>query len=82
MLQYSTERVFRQTPNHQQEVYGMIKSTLILPSDEMEMALAEKDTIIAEKDSALAQKDSALAEKDSIILQLQTEIQRLKKEKE
>jgi hypothetical protein len=41
----------------------------------MEMALAEKDTIITEQ-------ASALAEKDSIILQLQTEIQRLKKEKE
>jgi hypothetical protein len=75
LLQFSAERVFRQTPNHQEEVYGMIKSTLILPSDEMEMALAEKDTIITEQ-------ASALAEKDSIILQLQTEIQRLKKEKE
>jgi hypothetical protein len=82
LLQYSAERVFRQTPNHQEEVYRMTKSVLILPSDEMEMALAEKDTIIAEKDSALAEKDSTIAKKDSIILQLQTEIQRLKKEKE
>jgi hypothetical protein len=89
MLHYSAERVFRKTPNHQEEVYGMIKSTLILPSDEMEMALAEKDsnlakqaTVIAEQATALAEKDSALAEKDSIILQLQTEIQRLKTGKE
>jgi hypothetical protein len=96
LLQFSAERVFRKTPNHQEEVYRMTKSVLILPSDEMEMALAEKDTIITEqatalaeknsalakKDSALAEKDSTIAEKDSIILQLQTEIQRLKKEKE
>jgi hypothetical protein len=46
LLLFSAERVFRQTPKHQQEVYGMIKSTLILPSDEMEMALAEKDSLI------------------------------------
>jgi hypothetical protein len=77
LLQFSAERVFRQTPNHQQEVYGMIKSVLVLPSDEMEMALAEKDSLIAAKDSALAEKDSALAEKDSLILQLQSEIKRL-----
>jgi hypothetical protein len=61
LLQFSAERVFRQTPKHQQEVYGMIKSVLVLPSDEMEMALAEKDSALAEKDSALAEKDSALA---------------------
>jgi hypothetical protein len=78
LLLFSAERVFRQTPKHQQEVYGMIKSTLILPSDEMEMALAEKDSLIAEKDAALAEKDSALAEKDTLIQQLQTENQRLR----
>jgi hypothetical protein len=84
LLQFSAERVFRQTPNHQQEVYGMIKSVLVLPSDEMEMALAEKDSLIAmkdavlaEKDSELAEKDSALAEQNSLILQLQSEIKRL-----
>jgi hypothetical protein len=82
LLQYSAERVFRQTPNHQEEVYRMTKSVLILPSDEMKMALDEKDTIITEQATALAEKDSALAEKDSTILRLQMEIQRLKKEKE
>jgi hypothetical protein len=67
----------------------MTKSVLILPSDEMKMALDEKDTIIteqatalAEKNSALAEQATALAEKDSTILRLQMEIQRLKKEKE
>jgi hypothetical protein len=89
LLQFAAERVFRKTPNHQKEVYRMTKSVLILPSDEMEMALAEKDsdlakqaTVIAEQATALAEKDSTIAEKDSIILQLQTEIQRLKKGKE
>jgi hypothetical protein len=67
LLQFSAERVFRKTPNHQQEVYRMTKSVLILPSDEMEMALAEKAAALAEKDSALAEKDSALAEKDSAL---------------
>jgi hypothetical protein len=61
LLQFSAERVFRQTPNHQQEVYGMIKSTLVLPSDEMEMALAEKDSALAKQAAALAEKDSVLA---------------------
>jgi hypothetical protein len=89
LLLFSAERVFRQTPKHQQEVYGMIKSTLILPSDEMEMALAEKDSIIAEKDSALAEKDSVIATKDSalaeqasLIRQLQAEIKRLQQSQE
>jgi hypothetical protein len=82
LLQFSAERVFRKTPNHQEEVYRMTKSVLILPSDEMKMALEEKDTIITEQATVIAEKDSALAEKDSIILQLQTEIQRLKKETE
>jgi hypothetical protein len=50
----------------------MTKSVLILPSDEMKMALDEKDTIITEQ-------ATALAEKDSTILRLQMEIQRLKK---
>jgi chromosome segregation ATPase len=77
LLQYAAERVFRHTPKHQEEVYGMIKSRLVLPSDEIEMmektlaekvaALAEKDSALAEKDSALAEKDSALAEKDSAL---------------
>jgi hypothetical protein len=94
LLQFSAERVFRQTPNHQQEVYGMIKSTLILPSDEMEMALAEKDsdlakqatviaeqaTVIAKKDSALAEQASALAEKDSALAEQASTILRLQTE--
>jgi hypothetical protein len=64
LLLFSAERVFRQTHKHQQEVYGMIKSTLIFPSDEREIALAEKD--------------SALTEQNSLIRQLQTENQRLR----
>jgi hypothetical protein len=78
LLQFSAERVFRQTPKHQQEVYGMIKSTLILPSDEMEMALAEKDSVIATKDSVIATKEQQIEEQNSLIQQLQAEIKRLR----
>jgi hypothetical protein len=73
LLQYAAERVFRHTPKHQKEVYGMIKSRLVLPSDEIEMM----EATIAEKDSALAEKDQQLNEQNSLIQQLQAEIQRL-----
>jgi hypothetical protein len=66
MLQYSAERVFRQTPNHQEEVYRMTKSVLILPSDEMDMALAEKDTLIAEQKNIIAAKEARIAELEQL----------------
>jgi hypothetical protein len=38
----------------------MIKSTLILPSDEMEMALAEKDSVIATKEQQIEEQNSLI----------------------
>jgi hypothetical protein len=71
LLQFSAERVFRKTPNHQEEVYRMTKSVLILPSDEMEMALAEKDTLIAEKDTLIAEQKNIIAAKEARIAELE-----------
>jgi hypothetical protein len=82
LLQFSAERVFRKTPNHQQEVYRMTKSVLILPSDEMDMALAEKDTIIAELRNTIKELRNTIKEQGKTIAELQASFDAFKQQLE
>lgn len=73
MINYSAERVFHKYQQHQEEVFGVTKSKLRLPSDEID----ELKDALAEKEVALAVKDEALTESNAIIEELQKRIKEL-----
>lgn len=54
LIRYSAEHIFQKAPQQQQEeVNSMLESVLVLPSDEIDAIIAEKDEIIAEKDAEI-----------------------------